>query len=169
MTESTGSQVRAGLPALMPRLWRFGMVLSGNREDALDLTQATALRALERADQFQPGTRLDRWCFAILSSIWKNELRARAVRRGQGLVPAEDAGLFVADRNDVNVFAAQVLNQLQALPEAHRETMFLVYVEGCAYAEAAQILDIPIGTVMSRLANGRKKLNAALADKVEQT
>ena len=167
MAKSSLSEVQAGLPDLMPRLWRYGLVLSGNRDDAYDMAQATALRALEKSEQFQSGTRLDRWCFTILSSIWKNELRSRAVRRGQGLVPVEDAGLATPDQNDVNVLASQVLNQMSALPEAHRETMFLVYVEGCAYAEAAAILDIPIGTVMSRLANGRKRLNEALADKAD--
>jgi len=169
MAKPSLSEVQAGLPDLMPRLWRYGLALSGNRDDAYDLAQATALRALEKSEQFQSGTRLDRWCFTILSSIWKNELRSRSVRRGQGLVPVEDAGLSTPDQNDVNVLASQVLNKMTSLPEAHRETMFLVYVEGCAYAEAAEILDIPIGTVMSRLANGRKRLNETLSDKADAT
>lgn len=167
MAKPSLSEVQAGLPALMPRLWRYGITLSGNREDAHDLAQATALRALEKAEQFQHGTRLDRWCFTILSSIWKNELRSRSVRRGQGLVPIEDTSLTTSDQNDVNILAAQVLKQMTALPEAQRETIFLVYVEGCAYAEAAAILDIPVGTIMSRLANGRRKLNEALSDKAD--
>lgn len=149
----------------MPRLWRYAIVLTGNRDDAQDLTQATALRALERADQFQAGTRLDRWCFTILSSIWKNELRARAVRLGQGFVPVEDADLAAPDLSGVNILAWQVLSHMNTLPEAMRETLFLVYVEGYSYAEAAQRLDIPVGTVMSRLANGRKKLKAAMAER----
>lgn len=156
--------VRAGLPDLMPRLWRFGLVLSGDRELASDLAQATALRALERAEQFQPGSRLDRWCFTILSSIWKNELRSRAVRRSQSIVPIEDAGLQVPDRSEVNILAREVLTHMMTLPEAHRETLFLVYIEGYSYAEAAQRLEIPIGTVMSRLANGRKRLKEAMSE-----
>jgi RNA polymerase sigma-70 factor (ECF subfamily) len=156
--------VRAGLSDLMPRLWRFGLVLSGDRELAAELAQATALRALERAEQFQPGTRLDRWCFTILSSIWKNELRARAVRRGQGLVPIEDAGLTVPDQSGVNILAREVLTHMAQLPEAHRETLFLVYIEGYSYAETAERLEIPIGTVMSRLANGRKRLKEAMPE-----
>lgn len=157
-------QVRAGLSDLMPRLWRFGLVLSGDREQASDLAQAAALRALERADQFQPGTRLDRWCFTILSSIWKNELRARAVRRGQGLIPVEDAGLEAPDHSGVNIQAREVLSHMMHLPEAHRETLFLVYIEGYSYAEAAERLEIPVGTVMSRLANGRKRLKEAMPE-----
>lgn len=162
MQTNSSDEVRAALPALMKRLWRYGLVLSGNSEDAADLAQATALRALERAEQYQHGTRVDRWMFAILTSIWKNELRARSVRRGHGLVPVEDAALSQPDQNDMNILARQVLTEMATLPEAMRETVFLVYVEGCSYAEAAETLQIPIGTVMSRLANGRKRLKAEL-------
>ena len=162
MTKKVSAEIRAGLNDLMPRLWRYGLVLSGNRDDAADLAQSTALRALERAGQFQPGTQLDRWCFTILSSIWKNELRSRAVRRGGGLVPVEDANLTAPDHSDVNNLAGEVLSRMTALPEAMRETVFLVYVEGYSYAEAAERQDIPIGTVMSRLANGRKRLKQGL-------
>lgn len=146
----------------MPRLWRYGLVLSGSRTDAQDLAQATAVRALERSGQFQPGTKLDRWCFTILASIWKNELRSRAVRRGGGLVPVEEAGLTAPDHTQTNISATRVLNQVLGLPKAMRETMFLVYVEGYSYAEAAERLEIPVGTVMSRLANGRRKLKEAM-------
>lgn len=156
--------VRNGLPALAPRLWRYALVLSKNEEDARDLAQATVLRALERAEQFQPGSRLDRWCFAILASIWKNELRSRSVRRGAGLVNVEDVALISnAPAIDVNILARQMLSYLNTLPDAQREAMFLVYVEGYSYQEAADRQQVPIGTVMSRLANGRAKLKQ-LAD-----
>jgi RNA polymerase sigma-70 factor (ECF subfamily) len=82
--------VRQGLPALLARLWRYGLVLSRDRSTAEDLVQATALRALERANQFTPGTRLDRWLFVILRSVWINEMRSRRVREGGGVVPAEE-------------------------------------------------------------------------------
>ena len=64
------------------RLWRYGVVLAGSRDAADDLVQATCLRALERAHQFQPGTHLDRWLMAILHSIWLNDIRAARYRRG---------------------------------------------------------------------------------------
>ena len=166
MRKKNVTAVRADLPGLMPRLWRYALVLSGNRTDAEDLAQATAIRALERAHQFQTGTRMDRWCFSILSSIWKNELRARAVRRGQGFVPIEGADLQVPGGQEVNILARQVFTQIMQLPEAQRETVHLVYVEGYSYAEAAERLGIPIGTVMSRLANARRKLNADQEPKV---
>ncbi|MEM1298744.1 MAG: RNA polymerase sigma factor [Pseudomonadota bacterium] len=166
MAKTGETEVREGLEALVPRLWRYALVLTGgHRADADDLTQAAVLRALERAGQFQPGTRLDRWCFTVLASIWKNELRSRAVRRGEGQVPVEEAGLATPDHAHVNILAGEVLTCMTTLPEAMRETMFLVYVEGYSYAEAAERLEIPIGTVMSRLANGRRKLNAAMVER----
>ncbi|MEM7505879.1 MAG: sigma-70 family RNA polymerase sigma factor [Pseudomonadota bacterium] len=149
----------------MPRLWRYALVMTGNRAEAQDLAQATALRALERVEQFRPGTRLDAWCFTILGSIWRNELRARKVRLGTGHIAVEDVGL--ADPTpgvEVNILARQVLSHMASLPEAQRQTLYLVYVEGFSYAEAAAQLDIPIGTVMSRLANGRKRLKQVMSD-----
>ena len=121
--------------------------------------QATCLRAIERADQFVPGTRLDRWLFAILRSIWLNEIRARRIREGAGFVDADDAlstdGAHVIE---TNILAAEVLKAIGQLPEAQRETVLLVYGEGYSYAEAASALGIPIGTVMSRLAAARVAL-----------
>lgn len=151
--------VMAGIAAELARLWRYGLVLSGNRDTAEDLVQATCVRALERAHQFTPGTRLDRWLIAILHSIWLNEVRARKVRRGQGLVDADAVLVFDGLRHgEANILAAQVLREVQDLPEAQREAVYLVYVEGLAYREAAEVMDVPIGTVMSRLAAARTKL-----------
>jgi RNA polymerase sigma-70 factor (ECF subfamily) len=123
--------VRDGLDRLLPRLWRFCLVLSGNRSVADDLVQATCLRALEREDQFQPGTRLDRWLFRIAQTVWLNQLRAEKVRRGGGLVPVEQAGLIdAASDAEANLFANEVFSEVMALPEAQRAAVLLVYVEG---------------------------------------
>ena len=91
MQFSGRDEIAAGLARHLPRLWRYGVVLSGNRETAEDLVQATCVRALERADQFAPGSRLDRWLFSILRSIWLNEIRARRIRQGRGFVDPETA------------------------------------------------------------------------------
>jgi len=147
------------LPALLPRLWRYGLILSRDPVAAEDLVQATALRALEHSSQFVAGTRLDRWLFSILRSIWLNQLRAQRIRTGHGLVDAEDALVSDgAEQIETNILAGQVLRQAMGLPEAQRETLLLVYVEGFTYQEAANVLDVPIGTVMSRLAAVRLKL-----------
>ena len=91
MSEESRREVRAGLEPSLARLWRYALVLSRARDIADDLVQATCLRAIERADQFVPGTRVDRWLLAILRSIWLNEVPARRIREGGGCVAAEDA------------------------------------------------------------------------------
>ncbi len=159
MSEAGRREVRLGLEPCLARLWRYAVVLSSSRDAADDLVQATCLRALERADQFAPGTRLDRWLFAILRSIWLNEIRARRIRQGGGFVDAEDA-LTSDGAHDIetNILAAEVLKAVGRLPEAQREAVLLVYAEGYTYAEAASALSVPIGTVMSRLAAARATL-----------
>jgi len=159
-----GEEVRSGLREHLPRLWRYGLVLARRRDVAEDLVQATCMRALERAHQFQSGTRLDRWLLAILHSIWLNEVRAQRIRAGQGFVDAE-AVLTVdgAAQMDERLLAGDVLRRVGDLPEAQRAAIFLAYVEGMAYREVAEILDIPIGTVMSRLASARARLAEAFA------
>ena len=131
-----------------------------------DLAQTTAMRALEKADQYQPGTQLDRWLFTLARRIWLNELRANAVHRAGGLVPVEDTEIADTRRLDAetNSFAREVFDKVLELPEAQREAVLLVYVEGFSYRETADMLDIPIGTIMSRLAAARKKL-ASLEEK----
>ena len=159
MSEASRREVRAGLEPCLARLWRFALVLSRASDAAEDLVQATCLRAIERADQFVPGTRLDRWLFTILRSIWLNEIRARRIREGGGFVDAEDAlSSDGAQVIETNILAAEVLRAIGELPEAQRETVLLVYAEGYSYADAASALGIPIGTVMSRLAAARSAL-----------
>jgi len=159
MFKTGQDEVRADLPQYLARLWRYGVVLTGRRDSAEDLVQATCLRALERAQQFSAGTSLQRWLFAIMHSIWLNEIRSRRVRQGEGTVDAETALVIDgSEQVEVSVLARQVLREVQALPEGQREAVFLVYVEGMAYREAADILNVPIGTIMSRLAAARVTL-----------
>ena len=162
-TIASEADIRSGLAEHLDRLWRYGFVLSHQRDVADDLVQATCVRALERVDQFVAGTRLDRWLFSILHSIWLNEIRARRVRQGQGFIDADEALTFDGARDtETHVMANQVLKQVNALPEAQRSAVFLAYVEGLSYREVAAILDVPIGTVMSRLAAARAKLSEAV-------
>jgi RNA polymerase sigma-70 factor, ECF subfamily len=159
MSEASRREVRAALEPSLPRLWRYALVLSRARDVADDLVQATCVRAIERADQFVPGTRVDRWLLTILRSIWLNEVRARKIREGGGFVDPEDA-LTADGVQDIetNITVSTVLRAIGRLPEAQRETTLLVYAEGYSYAEAAEMLGIPIGTVMSRLAAARAAL-----------
>jgi RNA polymerase sigma-70 factor (ECF subfamily) len=156
MTEASRREVRSGLEACLARLWRYALMLSAKRDVADDLVQATCLRAIERADQFTPGTRLDRWLFSILRSIWLNDIRSRRIREGGGFVDAAEALTIDGAREiETNILAAEVLTAIGRLPEAQRESVLLVYAEGHSYAEAAAALGVPIGTIMSRLATAR--------------
>ncbi len=135
------------------------MTTTGRRDWADDLAQATCERALAKADQFTPGTHLDRWLFALARSIWCNDLRSRRVRTGMGLIPVEEAGLQSHGLSaETNLFSTEVLSNVAALPEAQRLAVLLVYIEGYSYREAAGIMDVPVGTIMSRLATARAKL-----------
>jgi RNA polymerase sigma-70 factor (ECF subfamily) len=165
LTNDAKDTVSAGLAENLTRLWRYGLVLSGNRDTAEDLVQATCIRALERSHKFQPGTKLDRWLFTILNSIWKNEIRSQKIRQGAGFVNAEEVlKTDGASQVETNIFARQVLEEVQSLPEVQRVTVFMVYAEGLTYKEAAEALDVPIGTVMSQLAAARMKLGQLNSD-----
>ena len=106
-------EIRAELAQHLNRLWRYGLILSGNSDTAEELVQATCVRALERTHQFAAGSRLDRWLISILHSVWLNELRARRIRQGQGLVDAEIALVFEgADAIEMTVMARQALKEV---------------------------------------------------------
>ena len=159
MIDASRREVRAELEPCLARLWRYGLVLSQASDVAEDLVQATCARAIARADQFVSGTRLDRWLFAILRSIWLNEIRAQRVREGGGFVDGEDAlSTAGAHPTETNILADEVLKGIGRLPEAQRETVLLVYAEGYSYVETAMALEIPIDSVMSRLAAARVAL-----------
>lgn len=157
--------VREGIEGVFPRLWRYSLVLTGNKDRADDLAQAVCLRALEKAEQFEPGTHLDRWIFRIAQRTWINEMRKQSVRTGGGLVPVEDADLPDTNADpETNILGREVLMGVMALPEAQRSAVLLAYGEGYSYRDTAEILDIPVGTVMSRLAAARKKLVQEFGD-----
>jgi len=147
------------LPELLPRLWRFALRLAGDRHDAEDLVQRACVRALERRHQLQPGTSTLSWLFSIVHSIWMNEVRARQIRNHGAMQWSEELSDTVADPAapdpEAYTLHRQIINAVEKLPDAQRAVMLLVAVEGLSYREAASVLDVPIGTVMSRLARAR--------------
>lgn len=150
---------RSQLVALLPRLRRFARGLAGSADRADDLVQAACERALARVEQWTPGTRLDSWMYRIVRTIWIDELRARAVR--VRVHEQEDLSEQVVDgeRNmEAKLTMEAVRGAVDLLPPEQRETLMLIAVEGVSYKEAADIMDIPIGTVMSRLARARAGL-----------
>lgn len=159
MTDVDHETVRDGLEAHLPRLWRYGLSLSRNPSVAEELVQSTCVRALERQAQFRQGTNLRAWLFTILSSIWKNNLRAEKVRTGGGFADPETELVFDGSASmETNNLFQRVLSEVSELPEAQRQAVMLVYVEEFTYREAAHILEVPIGTIMSRLSAARGKL-----------
>lgn len=147
------------LIVLIPRLRRYASVLCYEQQDSEDLLQATLERAIAKQHQWKVGTSLDRWVFTIESSIWKNELRSRSVRQGKGIIDA-DKLIDINEHytSEWTILLDQVFKHVMELPEKQRAAIVLVYVEGMKYHEAAEILDIPQGTLMSRLARGRVAL-----------
>lgn len=149
------------LASLLPRLRRFARTLARHREDADDLVQVAVEKALGRAEQWVPGTRLDSWMFRIMQNSWIDEVRARQ-RRGDVLAP-EEAGEHVGhDPGEARDDALAIRAAMARLPEDQRAAVSLVLVEGLPYAEAADVLGIPVGTLTSRLARGRAALMALL-------
>lgn len=148
------------LIALLPRLRRFARGLAQNAADADDLCQAAIERALKSRAQWQPGTRLDSWMYRITRNIWIDDRRSLA-RRGTS-VDFDSETLQIANDDHARMEASMELTDvdraMSRLPEEQREAVMLVLVEGYGYKEAAGILDIPIGTLTSRLVRGREAL-----------
>jgi RNA polymerase sigma-70 factor (ECF subfamily) len=151
------------LLTLLPRLRRFARSLARDGADADDLCQAALERALKAREQWQAGTRLDAWMMRIMRNCWIDEVRART-RRAQTFV-AEEAGSDVGAEGDAELRAEMhdVDRAMGELPPEQREVIALVLVEGLAYREAAEILEIPMGTLTSRLTRGRQALARRLA------
>ena len=143
--------------ALLPRLRRFASGLTGSVQDGDDVVQAACLRALERYHQWEPGTRLDSWMFRIIRNLWLDRGKSawnRLVRSDpDALVEIADhtAGREIEARDELS----HARSAIAALPEAQREVLLLVTVEGLTYEAAADVLGVPLGTVMSRLARAR--------------
>ena len=153
------------LIAAFPKLWRYCLGLTQRRAEADDLAQAACLRALEQIDHFKEHDFPDRWLIKVARNLWLNQLKAERVRRGGGLVAVDRLDLEdLTSSPELDMFTAQVFSAVMGLPEAQRDTVLLAYVEGYSYKETAEIQDIPIGTVMSRLADARRKLSVLNCD-----
>jgi len=146
--------------ALLPRLRRFAISLTGSRQNADDLVQGACEKALAAAISWTPGTRFDAWMFRILRNLWIDTLRRK---KTEG--PAEDiedqydlVGTHGEQVAEQRLMLAQVRSAMMRLPDEQREILLLVCVEDMSYRAAADILDIPVGTVMSRLSRARAKL-----------
>lgn len=148
------------LLALIPKLRRFALSLSGNPADGDDLVQAACEKALRNQDRFQPGSRMDSWMYRIIQTAWLDDLRKRKVR---GVVVDPDDveigdGGRAAQLPEDRMMLERTTAAMARLPEAQRAVLSLVAIEGLSYKEAADVLDLPVGTVMSRLSRAREAL-----------
>jgi RNA polymerase sigma-70 factor (ECF subfamily) len=158
---SVPEEISERIVELLPRLRRFARSLSRNQHDADDLAQLAVERALRNVDQFREHANLASWLFGIMRNAWIDTCRART-RRAEVALP-EDSGEHPAvSPGDADASLWSVSEAMSKLPEDQRLAVALVLVEGMSYKEAAAVLEIPIGTLTSRLARGRSALAAAL-------
>lgn len=151
------------LVAVLPRLRRFARGLTGSGVEADDLVQAACERALARRHQFQEGTRFDSWMFRIVQTIWIDPIRSREVRKSDGDIGEDRLGSDEPVRRvEARLTLAEVRRAVDRLPPDQRAALLLVTVEGLSYKEAAEVVDVPVGTIMSRLARARIALQLQL-------
>lgn len=156
------SDIRREIVALLPRLRRLAWAVARDGQDSEDLLQRTVEKALANGDSLPAGARIDLWMFRIMKNQWVDEMRKRG--RWSRLVTAlpddgeiGDHGQFAEDIADT-LELARIRELVESLPEEQRIAVKLVLLGGHSYAEAAAILEVPEGTLTSRLARGRLAL-----------
>jgi RNA polymerase sigma-70 factor (ECF subfamily) len=160
---------------LADQVYRVARHLVGSREEAEDLMQEAYARAFRSWHQYQPGTNLRAWLLRILTNL--NIDRGRRLQRAPDMQPLESGDYYLVDkleetggpitdeeRVDERLSQDGIVHALSEVPHDFRDVVVLVDIGDFTYADAAQILDIPIGTVMSRLHRGRRILKTRLAD-----
>jgi RNA polymerase sigma-70 factor (ECF subfamily) len=140
----------------IPRLRRYARALTGDRSAADDLVQDTLERALSRFHLWRHGSDLRAWLFTIMHNIYVNQVRARARQQQDALEESAADALHAREPDWAEIRAID--DALARLPDEQRSTLLLVGLEQFTYEEAARILGIPVGTVMSRLSRGRERL-----------
>lgn len=158
------AEFKRELVELLPRLRRFASALTHSHADAEDLVQTAVERALRHASSWQAGTRLDSWLYKIVQNLWRDELKAHR-RRAEPLDAAADVvGVDGRETTLTHLRSIETRAALAELPEEQRLVVVLVVLDGMSYQQAAEVLNAPVGTVMSRLARARSKLAARLDD-----
>ncbi len=167
---SNQSDLRREIVAVIPRLRRFARGLTGNQSDADDLVQVALEKALTRLHQFKPGTRLDSWLYRIVQTSFLDE-RRKAQRREVDMEQEQlenTPSIASQEYSERNAGIADIDRALAQLPDEQRLIVVAVLVEGHSYRDAADMMGLPIGTVMSRLSRARKALQAALSEGMDR-
>ena len=170
--------LRQTLPAVLPRLRRFARTLTRNVHDADDLAQIALERALLRAAQWRPPasgampeqieTAVRSWMFGIVKNAWIDNRRAH--QRERRVVIGDDGMTEIADGSHSALEEGlSIAAAMEHLPDEQRLAVSLVLIEGLSYQEAADVMEIPVGTLTSRLSRGREALAASLCGKEQAT
>ncbi len=164
MSKQREEALRDQIVGLLPRLRRFAMSLAKDLDRADDLLQSACERALNRLDQFQPGSRLDSWLYRIVYTQWVDKVRRRQIRSDKLIVLSTEtesrSGSTVSDSSLSQ--SLDLRHALERLPQEHLAAVMLVCVEGYSYAEAAGVLNVPAGTVASRVSRARVMMSGFL-------
>jgi len=153
------------IAAHIPRLRRYARALAGDSHRADDLVQDTLERALAKGHLWRRGSDMRAWMFAIMHNVFINQLKRR---RELALDEADEAGLEGAPRSDP-LELRDLDAALKRLPAEQREVLLLVGLEQLSYSEASQALNVPVGTVMSRLSRGRERLRVLMSGAASAT
>ena len=148
----------------MPRLRRFASGLTGSIDRGDELVQAACERLLGHHARLRPDTRLDSWLYRVIRNLHVDQIRAQSVRdrNAQQVRLINDSDSTGSSQLEAHVHLHNVHEAMQQLPEEQRCALMLICVEGLSYKEAAKVLQVPMGTVTSRLVRGRNALIALL-------
>lgn len=148
------------LIAILPRLRRFALGLTRNGAEADDLVQSACEKAITRIDQWEPGTRLDSWMFRIIQTTHIDQIRGQKRRNTylEVIEREEEPSFDGARAAEASMTLDAVRRAIYNLPDEQRAVLMLVSVEGLSYKEASEVLEIPMGTLTSRLVRARTAL-----------
>ena len=164
------ADIRSRLVAQIPRLRRYARALTRDITAADDLVHDCLVRAVSKSHLWQEGTDLRAWLFTILHNTYINQVR-RSVREGTAVALSDiepEAALTSAPNQDKRLELRDLERALAKLPEEQRSALLLVGTEGMNYDQAAAVLDVPVGTIRSRLSRGREALRQLMGGGTEQ-
>ncbi|HET6195487.1 MAG TPA: sigma-70 family RNA polymerase sigma factor [Acetobacteraceae bacterium] len=163
----TAPGVLTRIEGCIPALRRYAAALLRNRDDADDLVHDCLVRALDKLHTKRDDADVRAWLFAIMHNLFISQLRrAKARPAGEPIEETHEAAMSIRPDQESHLQWRDLLRGLNALPVEQRSVILLVSVEDMSYADAASVLGIPVGTVMSRLARGRERLRQLTEDEV---
>ena len=157
-------RIEQELIVMLPRLRRFSYGLTGNMDDADDLLQEACAKAIENADSWKAGSRLDSWMYRIIQNTWKDNRRRQSVRtrNSEDLQRHLDQRVDSEQQIENRMTLEAVRLAMNQLPDEQRIIVTMTCLEGISYKQVAEILEVPLGTVMSRLSRGRRAIQRIL-------